>query len=267
MTTKEVGAEKTAKAKGTRHRSPAYPFVGLGEALEKAEIIFRQDKRALTTPETILSHLGLSATGGKARRIVSAMRQYGLLDEESGKHRISDIAFRIINLSENSQERWDLIRSAALTPLTILRTVKFFDGELPSDATLKDYLITEENFNPDSVGLFIRVLHETLAFAKIPSVGYNLDDFRPEPSPMPQPHSTQPKLVSPPRSPFYGGGEVSSQAGQLPFPLYLSKNQKATLYIPSSLTRKEYDLLKKQIENSLDIIEATILTVEEPTER
>jgi hypothetical protein len=46
--------------------------------------------------------------------------------------------------------------------------------------------------------------------------------------------------------------------------LYLSKSQKATLYIPASLTRKEYDLLKKQIESSLDIIEATILTEEEP---
>ena len=48
--------------------------------------------------------------------------------------------------------------------------------------------------------------------------------------------------------------------GQLPFPLYLSKTQKAMLYVPPSITRKEYDLLKKQIENSLVVMEATILT-------
>jgi hypothetical protein len=265
MATKESDTKKTATGKGSRHRSPAYPFVSLSEALEKAEAIFRQDKRAYASPEAILSHLGLSATGGKARRIVSAMRQYGLLDEDSGKYRISDAAFKIINLSESSEERRELIRQAAITPPIISRTVEIFGGELPSDATLKDHLITGEDFNPDSVTLFIRVLRETLDFAKIPSVGYNRLE-QPEQMPMSQPHSTQPKLTSPPRSQFFGGGEASPPTGQLPFPLYLSKSQKATLYIPASLTRKEYDLLRKQIENSLDIIEATILADDEQPE-
>jgi hypothetical protein len=266
MTTKEPKAEETAKTKGSRHRSPAYPFVSLSEALEKAEAVFRQDKRAWTTPEAILSHLDFSAGSGKARRIISAMRQFGLLDEEAGKYRISEGAFKIINLSADSPERWNLIRLAALNPPIIGRTLEIFEGELPSDATLKDHLITEENFNPDSVDVFIRALRETLDFAKIPSVEYNRGDFRPEPSPMPQPHSTQAKIVSPPRSQFYGGGDIPASAGQLPFPLYLSKTQKATLLIPASLTRKEYDLLKKQIDNSLDTIEATILIDDEQPE-
>lgn len=44
------------------------------------------------------------------------------------------------------------------------------------------------------------------------------------------------------------------------FPFYLSETQKATLYVPPSMTRKECDLLRQQIENSLTVIEATILT-------
>jgi len=47
--------------------------------------------------------------------------------------------------------------------------------------------------------------------------------------------------------------------GQLPFPLYLSQSQKVMLYVPASMTRKEYNLLKRQIENSFPVMEATIL--------
>ncbi len=57
-----------------------------------------------------------------------------------------------------------------------------------------------------------------------------------------------------------GGAATPLLEGQLPFPLYLSKTQKAILYVPASLTAKELDLLRKQIDHSLTIIEATILS-------
>jgi hypothetical protein len=65
---------------------------------------------------------------------------------------------------------------------------------------------------------------------------------------------------------FFDSTSPPETTAQLPFPLYLSKHQKATLLIPASLTRKEYDLLKEQIQNSLSVIEATILTEEEQPE-
>jgi hypothetical protein len=64
-----------------------------------------------------------------------------------------------------------------------------------------------------------------------------------------------------------GGAATPALKGQLPFPLYLSKTQKAILYVPASLTRKEYDLLKSQIENSFAIMEATILADDETPEK
>jgi hypothetical protein len=59
-----------------------------------------------------------------------------------------------------------------------------------------------------------------------------------------------------------GTGFTPAPKGQLPFPLYLSKTQKAVLYVPSSLSRKELKLLTEQIQNSLSVIEATILSDE-----
>ncbi len=267
MATKETRAEETAKARGTKHRSPAYPFVGLREALEKAEVIFRQDKKALTTPEAILSHLDFSPGSGKARRIISAMRQYGLLDEEAGKYRISEGGFKIINLSADSPERWNLIRLAALNPPIIERTLEIFEGELPSDATLKDHLITEENFNPDSVDMFIRALRETLDFAKIPSVVYTPTSKTGAPVPQyrqPETDAARRKEVITRALSSGLGAQLSAlgvptHPGQKLFPFYLSKEQEAVLYVPASMTQKEYDQLKKQIENSLAVMEATIL--------
>lgn len=46
-------------------------------------------------------------------------------------------------------------------------------------------------------------------------------------------------------------------AGQKDFALYLTNNQRGVLYIPATMTAKDYELLKKQIENHLMVIEAT----------
>lgn len=253
---------------GKRHRSPGYPVIPLGEAIKKAETVFQQDKRAFTTPDAIISHLGYKK-GGSARRVVSALRQYGLLDEESGKYRVSELGFKIMHLSETSEERLRLVREAALNPPIIGRVIEAFEGELPSDATLKEHLILTEKFNPDSVELFIGILRETVALVKLPSVTYTpgQQSSQVETRTMPRPSSRQPQPKATPdwtASFFNRSSETPATGGQLPFPLYLSKTQKATLYVPASLTRKEYDLLKKQIESSLDIMEATILTDDEP---
>lgn len=44
--------------------------------------------------------------------------------------------------------------------------------------------------------------------------------------------------------------------------MYLSKTQKAVLYVPALLSRKELKLLTEQIQNSLNVIEATIVSDE-----
>ena len=41
------------------------------------------------------------------------------------------------------------------------------------------------------------------------------------------------------------------------FPLYLSNNKRAILYVPATMTAKDYELLKRQIDNHMAIIEAT----------
>jgi len=44
------------------------------------------------------------------------------------------------------------------------------------------------------------------------------------------------------------------------FPLYLSNNERAVLYVPSAISSKDFDLLKKQIEIHLAVVQATSVT-------
>jgi hypothetical protein len=52
----------------------------------------------------------------------------------------------------------------------------------------------------------------------------------------------------------------SSLANHRYFPLYLSNNERAVLYVPSTISPKDFDLLKKQIEIHLAVIQATSVT-------
>ena len=56
-------------------------------------------------------------------------------------------------------------------------------------------------------------------------------------------NSNKPPMLPPPPSPE-----------QRDFPLYLTNHQKGSLYIPAEMSKKDYDLLKQQIDNHLAII-------------
>lgn len=161
-----------------KHRSPSYPYLDLEEAINRLKLIYDKDKRAATTIGAILEHMGYSTGGkegksGSGGRAVSALRQYGLIEEAAGKYKVSDDGFRILHLPSDSQERLALIRQAAIKPPLFQKTLEQFQYDLPSDTTLKSHLILAEGFNPDSVSAFIRTLWKTKEFANLGVSDYN----------------------------------------------------------------------------------------------
>src|SRR5436190_1053259 len=100
-----AGSEsKSGASRGPR--SPNFPAISLGEAVAKAKVLYDHDRRASTSVKTVLKHFGFSENlSGSAARVISALRQFGLLDEIGGNYRVSDAAYRILTLSEQSTER------------------------------------------------------------------------------------------------------------------------------------------------------------------
>lgn len=173
--------EKSKTKKRNVHRSPQFPILSLEDSISKINTIFQNDKRAFTTAEAILSHLGYknAKRAGYHGRIIAALKHYGLLDEKSNKLRVSDLGFQILHLTENSEERKTLIKEAALLPNSFKKLWEYYEGEIPSDETLKSHLILTENFNPDSVEKFIAIFRDTINFSnlevKTESINKNLD--------------------------------------------------------------------------------------------
>src|SRR6267378_4519644 len=87
------------------HRSPRYPGLTFTQALERVRAIYANDKRAPASPAVVLSHLNLAPGSGPANRILSALKQYGLLEEQDGQLRVTDTAYKMIALSPESAER------------------------------------------------------------------------------------------------------------------------------------------------------------------
>jgi hypothetical protein len=158
--------QETDTKKRQIHRSPNYPGLNLSEAIERARIIYGAEKRAFTSAEVLACDLSLTAGTGPANRVISALRQYGLLDEDSGNLGISDLGFNVIHLSD-SPDRDELIKQAARRPPLISEILTRFPSGLPSDASIKDFLIKQKKFNPASVDFFVKILRKTVTFAKL----------------------------------------------------------------------------------------------------
>jgi hypothetical protein len=157
----------------TRHVSPSYPFLSLGEAIEKAEILYKHDKRNVFSWDVAVTHWGYKLTTSNGRLSVAALKKFGLLEDvgggKSGQHRLSRLALDIILLNdqEHAEERRKAIQGAALRPTLHAELWDRWGPDLPSDATMRATLIREWDFNDSYVAGFIRNYRRTLEFAKL----------------------------------------------------------------------------------------------------
>jgi hypothetical protein len=167
---KLVSTEESTKAK--RDRSPNFPVLGLPTALELAEKIYEKEKRAEVVPDIAAKHLGYSTLSGRARRVLSALKAYGLFNEQPNGHlKISEQGVIAMVFKEGTPERDAALREMALRPPIFQKLLQRFGADLPSDEGLRARLITEYNFLEDGANTLIRAFRESLPFAKFGNEG------------------------------------------------------------------------------------------------
>lgn len=152
-------------------RSPAYPYIGLGEAIEKARLILNAEKRHPATVDAIATHWKLSTKSSGLKTGISALKKFGLLDEVKGSKiqqlKLSDLALRILLDEDSSEERKKALKTAALNPEIYRELWEKYSSDLPSDSTLRSYLLLERKFNDVYVDTFIQNYKDTISFAKL----------------------------------------------------------------------------------------------------
>lgn len=160
--------------KKKRTRSPAYPAYGLEDSISKAHLLYKQEDRHPVPVEVAMQHWGYKSTSSGGIQSISSLKQFGLLDEDGGSAnrevRLSQLALTILLHENDSEERAEAIRIAALNPKIHREMWDKYSGKLPSDASIKVYLTLNREqgvFNKDAVDGFIEQFRATIEYAQL----------------------------------------------------------------------------------------------------
>jgi hypothetical protein len=165
--------EDTAETgKRKRARSPSYPGIDLGEAIERAETLYENEKRHIAPIGAILADWGYKPGSGLGLVAFAALKKFGLLVEEGSgaarKGRLSDDALAIIlDRRPGSSERLKRIQEAALQPRIHQELWQKYGENLPSEETLRYELQVEKGFTERAVGEFVPQYRQTIEFAQL----------------------------------------------------------------------------------------------------
>jgi anti-sigma factor RsiW len=251
----EQPAPPPSAAPKKKHRSPAYPAIGLGQAVDRVGILYRADKQHPTSIDVVTKHWE-KAGMGSAPVAVAALGYFGLLDSEgTGPGRrvhVSDLAMKILELPASSQERADGLKTAALKPGIYGELWQKYDGDLPSDDNLRSELLFERKFNQDAISPFLKAFRETVAFANLEIAGNTPDDELDVAAAQDKEEEMVP-AVSRPASRRSGAIVTHADMESLEIPLG-APGRVAVLSIPRPLTEAEHKYLVGFLELSREML-------------
>ncbi|MBU3666210.1 MAG: hypothetical protein FGM15_10110 [Chthoniobacterales bacterium] len=166
---------ETNPANVKRTRSPAYPAIGLPQAMEILAIIFRNFQGHAAPVEAVGEAVGMKAGGSSLNVRLAALKKFELLEELEGakgagkSYRVTNLAKDLLVLPKESPERNEALRKAALMPVIYEALWTRFGPELPSDSLIRAYLVRERNFNAHQVDGMIADFRATVEFAGLGS--------------------------------------------------------------------------------------------------
>ena len=158
-------------------RGPSYPTISLEDAISRATQFWTFEKRNAAPVEAAASHWGYSKTSSSWKSVLSALLQYGLLEEQGGSRdarmvKLTERALDIILDDPNSPKRLSAIQEAAKSPKIYSEILaKWPPSEPPSDSSLRYFLLREKGFNDASIAGFIRDFHSMLRLADFEQSG------------------------------------------------------------------------------------------------
>lgn len=131
-------------------RSPNYPQMDLGTALEAVRPAYKAEGRNKMSRLTLASHLGYTSLNGRALAKMGAVRAYGLVEGREDDIRIAQDAIIALEAPEGSPERGEALARCATKPPIFKEISSEYEG-LPSEGNLRFSLI-KKGYAPDAAG-------------------------------------------------------------------------------------------------------------------
>lgn len=164
--------EKTATAKSAAGRGPSYPAFGVEDAIKKAHQFWAAEKRSAAPIAAAAKHWGYSETSSSGKVAVAALLHYGLLEDHGSKDsrtvKLSPRGLDIILDEPESPKRLKAVQDAVRAPKLYADLLsKWPAHELPSDSTIRYYLLRDKGFNEGSVAGFLKDFRASVTYAKL----------------------------------------------------------------------------------------------------
>ena len=243
----------------TRTRSPNYPIVDLGTAVDLAEKLEKFAKRHPVPADAAIEKAWGYKPGGYGNQLIAALRQFGLLQGEGGtakRHiRLTNEGAKVVH---NHPDRTAILKEAAIKPKVHATIWAKYPNELPPDDTVRTYLLFENDppFNPTAVGDFLKQFRHTIAFAGLDLQEDVVDNTVIPPEEVPE---TKPPGALPPtgikRPPLKTG---MTQA------VYPLEEGEALLQMPNSFSKDSFDDFEAWIKLVLKTAKRSIVASGDP---
>jgi hypothetical protein len=164
-------SEKIPVSKGVR--GPSYPSMSLEEAIGKAMQFWTAEKRNAAPVEVAARNWGYSPSSSSGKVVTAALLHFGLLEDSgAGATRTVKLTGRALDILldevSDSPRRIQALQDAVREPRIYTDVLnKWPPSELPSDQTLRFYLLREKSFNEGAISAFIKDFRASLAYAKL----------------------------------------------------------------------------------------------------
>ena len=163
-----------AAAKPKKGRSPAYPFITLSAAIEKARKVWESQRKHEAHIDSTLKSIGYSSQSGDALRNIAAMKQYGLIEDSGAnddrKIKLSEAAQDILLLPADDPRKQRALEVAARAPTIHATLWERYGSHLPDDAAISPFLVRDKGFNEDIVGDVIANYRSAFNLAKLDKI-------------------------------------------------------------------------------------------------
>jgi len=159
-------------------RGPAYPYIDLAKAVEKATVIADKGAaRQTMPPEAFYKLWGMGAKSSASRQTMAALNYYDLVEYvgrgKDRKVKLTDLALRItLDKRPDSNERSDAIKQAAVQPSIFRELHEKYAPFFPDDVVIETYLKIDKQFSEEAARTAIRHFRTSMEFAGLdkPSV-------------------------------------------------------------------------------------------------
>lgn len=166
-------------------RSPRYPFVDLGKAIDQIRALWAAFGPNDAGIEEVWKSWGYGPNSSGAIQTEAALKQFGLLDVLGrGRQRrlkLSQLGVQIIKSGSNSSQRQNSIETAALMPRIHREIWDRWRANLPP-VEVQTYLVQQRRFQEKAAQALVAEYQKTMSLVHALRSGRGSDELRTVPS-------------------------------------------------------------------------------------